>query len=223
MDFVLLAIVLYFSIKGFAKGFVTTTFSLATTFFVAYVSYQFADELANFLINETGWFGKIQDGISLTLNSMFPGQFVSMQNFQNSLSSSKYAVVFAVLLKLLAVDISFDGELSAGQIFAPSLTYLLAVVVCFMLLFVTMRIILKVLCIGLNRFVNLSGMSHINRIMGLVSGAVLGLIVFGIFYSIFVAIANFSFNQALIEFAKSGNFSYKIYQIFISKIISLFY
>lgn len=223
MDFILLGILIFYFGKGFIRGFISTLFSLIGTFAIFVVAWKFCPYLGDVLQGVGGLNEFLTNTLSQTLNGMFSGTFSNMQELQTAIMQTKYGALFSVLLKLLSSNISFEGELTAGQILSPTLSTIIFNVVAFMTIFIGLMIVLKLLRFFLNKIVKLCGFSVGNKFLGGVLGLIKGLIVFSVFYLGIVAVANFTLNEGLLSFIKNGSVSNFLYENVIIKIINFFY
>lgn len=187
------------------------------------LAWKFCASLGSVLQGVDGLNKFLTETLSQTLDGMFNGTFTSMEEFQAVAMQSKYGAIFAILFKLLSNNITFEGELTAGQILSPTLSTIIFNVVAFMIIFIGLLIILNILRFILNKIVKLCGFSVGNKFLGGMIGLIKGLIVFGVFYIGIVAVANFTLNEGLLNFVRNGYVSNFIYDNVIIKIINFFY
>lgn len=196
-------------------------FSLVGTFAMFVIAWKLT---AFFSSYAQSWFG---DGIYGMLKSgideIVSGEFTSMEDFRTALMQTSYGSLFGLFLTNLIGDVSFDGSLTAGQILAPSLSELLIKVVAFLIVFLILMFLFKILKFLLNKTIKMLGFQSGNKILGGLVGAIKGLILFGIIYVVLVAISNFTLNEGLLSFVQSGAVSQFLYDNLIIKIINLFY
>ena len=221
MDWILFAFCGFYFIKGYFKGFISMVFSLVGTFAMFVIAWKLT---AFFSSYAQSWFG---DGIYGMLKSgideIVSGEFTSMEDFRTALMQTSYGSLFGLFLTNLIGDVSFDGSLTAGQILAPSLSELLIKVVTFLIVFLILMFLFKILKFLLNKTIKMLGFQSGNKILGGLVGAIKGLILFGIIYVVLVAISNFTLNEGLLSFVQSGAVSQFLYDNLIIKIINLFY
>lgn len=221
MDWILFAFCGFYFIKGYFKGFISMVFSLVGTFAMFVIVWKLT---AFFSSYAQSWFG---DGIYGMLKSgideIVSGEFTSMEDFRTALMQTSYGSLFGLFLTNLIGDVSFDGSLTAGQILAPSLSELLIKVVAFLIVFLILMFLFKILKFLLNKTIKMLGFQSGNKILGGLVGAIKGLILFGIIYVVLVAISNFTLNEGLLSFVQSGAVSQFLYDNLIIKIINLFY
>lgn len=221
MDWILFAFCGFYFIKGYFKGFISMVFSLVGTFAMFVIAWKLT---AFFSSYAQSWFG---DGIYGMLKSgideIVSGEFTSMEDFRTAFMQTSYGSLFGLFLTNLIEDVSFDGSLTAGQILAPSLSELLIKVVTFLIVFLILMFLFKILKFLLNKTIKMLGFQSGNKILGGLVGAIKGLILFGIVYVVLVAISNFTLNEGLLSFVQSGAVSQFLYDNLIIKIINLFY
>ena len=222
MDWILLAIVVFYFIVGAYKGFVSTLFSFVGTFVAVVASYKLCGYLAESLKN-LSMFDGIENGLNNILNSEVEGTFENMQQLTLALFNTKYGKIFGILIKFLAGNVVFDGEMTAGQILAPILTFLLCKIIAFIVIFIGISIVVALVRIICNACIKIFHLKMKNHIAGGFVGVVKGLFIFGVIYTILVGISNFLFSESLLAFVRSGPISNKLYDLLVTKIIGLFY
>lgn len=223
MDFILLVFCLFYFFKGYFKGFVSMLLSLIGTFFIFVVAWKISPICSEWVQNVGGLQEKTFDFISKNINSMFPGEFSSISEFESAVIQTKYGFLFSTIIKFLLTDITFDGSLSAGQILAPSMTNLVFRVLTFIFVFLFLMILLKFVRFLFNKIIKTCGLGLGNRWLGGFVGLFKGLVVFSIFYIVFSGLANFLMNESMLNFIESGQISSFLYSNFIKQIISIFY
>lgn len=220
MDYILLAFSIFFIAKGFCKGFLSTVFSMIGVVVIAIVAWQVKDIALPMLENFCGnW---LEDYLKNKINLEIVGKFSSLSQLQSAVANSKFSLFGIFLFKLLG-DLSLDGELSAGQILAPSITTLLIKIFAFLLIFIILYILIKILRLILTKIIKKCGLTFADRILGCLLGGVKALAVFAIFYFVMSSLANLTLSNALLDFVQSGVVSKFIYNNFITKIVALFY
>lgn len=221
MDIVCIAIFAFYFVKGCLKGFVGMVFALLTFFFVAFLAWQLTKYVTPFVESIAGSaaFGTLSN----FLNGAVPGKFSSVAEFQTALSQTKIGAVFSLFLAKVLPNLAIEGELSAGQILAPTLTAVLLKLIAFVLVFVVLEIIIRILRYLAEKFIKKCGLSFGNRILGGILGLIKGLLVFSLVFVILSAASNLLINQGLLNFVHSGKISNFIYQTFAQKIFSIFY
>ncbi|MGN1201598.1 MAG: CvpA family protein [Candidatus Caccovivens sp.] len=219
MDFILLGFLLFFCAVGVYKGFVRAVFSLLSTFLIAIISWRVCPIVAEWLSSIIAH--PINSVLNDILNNLVPGTFSDVSQFQAQILQGN--VVFAFILNLVLSNITFEGELTAGQILGPTLSNLFIKVLSFVVLFVLLLLIVRILRMFVNKLVKICGLNGVNRFFGGFVGLVKGLLYFVIFYMVFCAFANFTLNENMLNFVSNGSVSQAFYNWFIEKIINLFY
>lgn len=218
MDFVLLAVVLIFVVKGFCKGFANIFFSLISTILVVCVAYKFCEALSQVLQNVVGL--NFEGLISNILDKISTQKFGSVEEVQSFLGQQ--AFIGSLLLKILG-NVAVDGELSLAQIFSPTINQLLFKTLAFVLLYVFGVILAKIVLSLLNKLLRKIKLGGVNRWLGAVVGMVKGMLIFAIIYVVVLNIGNLFLNENIINFCQNGAVSTFIYNNFTEKILSLFY
>ncbi len=209
MDWILLGICLFFSIKGWLKGFISTLFSICGTFLIIYLSWQFSDVVTEFL-------KKIFDLESFFTEVIDSKILVTFSNIQELQSFIQNEFVFAILLKLVG-NISFEGNLTAGEILSPSISNLVYKIISFIILFFCLMIILYFVKFIINKIITFCHFSFLNRSLGFCVGILQGLLIFGVIFFLFSVLANFLLNEELLNFINSGVVSQFVYNNIIIK------
>ncbi len=218
MDYILLAICVLYFLKGYFKGFVGMLFSIVGTVGILVISFQLSKV---FLPQIEGIFGK---NLTVALTDFFDktidGKFSSVEELAKQLSNSNILGFF--IAKFLQ-DITFDGELSAGQILAPSASVIVLKVCTFVGIFVFLYLVLKILRIFTSKLIKKCGLSFQNRILGGFVGLVKGMMIFGIVFVVLSALSSLLLNETLSNFVNGGTVSNFIYNNIITKILAVFY
>ena len=221
MDIVCIAIFVYYFIKGCFKGAVSMLFSLLGLFFVAFVAWQLANIVYPFVESFAG--KAVFNTLTTFLNGAVPGTFSSVAQLQSALAQTKIGLIFSLFLSKLLPELVIDGNLSAGQILAPTLTAVFLEVLSFIVLFLLLSVVLKLLRLIIEKFIKKCGLSFGNRILGGVIGIAKGLLIFSLVFIILTITSNLLMNQWLLRFVQSGKLSHFIYQTFAQKIFGIFY
>lgn len=207
MDYILLAFCSLFFVKGLFKGFVSTVFSFIGTCTVAIVAWKLSEWGAGLFQSQFG--NGVTQFISDAIDKKIFGSFSSVKALQLAISQ-QMGMVGVLLFKILG-SIQFDGELSAGQILAPTISNLLFRIVAFLILFIGMLIILKIVKKLLNKLIKLCGFGVGNRVLGGVVGLAQGVILSGIVFVCLSTLANVLMNEGLLNFVNSGAVSCFLY------------
>lgn len=220
MDYILLALCVYLGIKGCIKGLVSMLFAMfgvVVTVIAAWMLTKFAMPYVSSVAGNM-FTGLIED----RLNSLVPGEFSNMTDLLQAVGNSKLSMFGALLFRLCG-DITFEGSLTIGQIFAPSISNLLIKIIVFIAIFIILYLLTKILRFFINKIIKKCGLSVGNRMLGAALGILKGLILFGILYFVLVSLANLFLLEGLLKFIEDGAFSKFIYNNFIIKIFQLFY
>ncbi len=216
MDLLLFSILLFFTVKGTIKGFVSTIIAFVGTAFIAVLAWNLCPLLANLLQN---WLN-LDTAIKNIIDSKIPGTFSSMEELKAAIS--EFGLFYSILFGL-AGNIYFEGEQTAGQILAPSLNVFACKIISFVIIFVALAIVLKILKFLLSKLIKVLGLSFGNRILGGIVGLAEGVVIFGVIFFVISMIANALLNETLLAFVESGNVSRWLYDNIIIKIIKLIF
>lgn len=218
MDFVLLAFVILFFLKGFCKGLANIIFSLLSTVFIFSISIKFCQQLGQILQNANLF--DFEGVVSKVLNSISTQTFSSVDEVSGALNSN---VILSVFLKKLLSNITFDGEMTLAQIFAPTLNALIFKILAFVLIYFVSVVIFKFFGVILSKMLKKLKLGVSNMFWGGAVGLLKGVIVFSIVYAVVLNIGNILLNENIIAFCNQGVISKFLYNNFTEKIISLFY
>lgn len=196
-------------------------FSLVGTFILIVLAWELTDFLSEFVYNLFG--DNLYMILKRNIDGLITGEFSSLESFQAYVMQTKYGIIFDLFLSRLIKDITFEGNLTSGDILAPSLCELIIKIITFLLIFLVLLLFFKILNFLLNKVIKVLGFQRGNKILGGVIGVVKGIIIFGVLYVVMVAIANFSLNESLLNFVETGQVSSFLYENFVIKIINLFY
>jgi len=219
MDYLLIAFVVLYFLKGFWRGLLNVIVSLFATVLVFVLAYKFCQPLGEYFQELN--FVDFQSSISGFLDQMFVGKFASNEELIAAISSENKVFVF--FLSKLLKNISFDGILTAGQILSPTINALIFKVIAFIVTYVILSIGVSLMKTILLKVLKICKLEKINRLLGGVVGAVKGAVLFLIVYVVLLGCANFFLNEALLTFCRSGVVSNFLYENLIEKIINLFY
>lgn len=221
MDFLLFGILAFYFVRGCFKGFVGMLFSLLGTFVAVCVAYFVCGSLGASVEKFLG--ASINASLTQILNGAVPGTFTELSALQAAVSQSKYAMIFNLILSRVIGNLTINGQMSAGQILAPTLTNLIVKVLTFAVVFVCVFILLKIVAKIINKLLKRLGMGFGNRILGGVLGAVKGLVLFGILFFVLSSAANLFLSAPLLKFVQSGAVSNWLYSNVIKLMFNLIY
>ncbi len=205
---------LYF-LKGIFKGAVSMVLSLLSVFVVSALAWDLVDVVLPFvssIVEEP-----LMKLFSNLLNEFVPGQFSNLAEFESSLNVLNISM-FSIIEQLLG-NLSFDGNLTAGQILAPSMSSFATKVITFLLLFFIISLVVKMIKLFVNKLIKLCGFSFSNRLIGGTLGIVKGLAIFLLMYFVLNVLSNLLLIESLNKFIQSGNVSKVIYDFIVGVLI----
>ena len=220
MDYLLLSILAIYSIKGFVKGFVKMFLSLFSSLIIFIIAYYISKSLSeNFVLVE------IYNKFALVFENMFndaiPGNFQNIEDLLSAVALSNS--VFIAIIRLVSKNISIDGNLTAGQILAPSFAKLTYNILLFIIVFIALFIIVKFINILLTFIFKKMGVGVANRFIGLLLGVFKGFIVTTFIYIILTTFASLNLSSWLLEFVQKGVISNYLYPNFGFKFFDFVY
>lgn len=222
MDIVLFIVVGIFLVKGFFKGFLAMLFSLVGVVVISSISWGLSESAVEVLKSFSFIQNDLFEIIKNALDGVIGERFSNVDDLLVGVENSNLNVIVVFIIKLLAKDIVFEGNLSVGEVFAPIFHNMLLKTVSFVLMFFVLFVILKVLNVFLNKLIKIAGLSFVNRIFGALLGLIKGMLIFGIIYIIFSAIASFSANETLLYVIQDAEVSSYVYENIFKIFISLF-
>lgn len=214
MDYLLLAICAFYSIKGFVRGFVKMLLSFVGVFLIAIISFKIASNIENLF----GLRDCFQNLFTNLLNGLASGTFSSKEELMTTLESLSGNLVLISILKLLVSSISIQGELTLGGVFSPILSNIAYRLVVFLIVFILILFLTRIIGYLLNFAIKKTGLSPVNRFLGLFLGFLKGLLISSIVFIILSTLASFNLSEGLTSFVNSGYVSNYIYENHIIKL-----
>lgn len=220
MDLILFGFLIAGFFIGKRKGFLFSFVSLCSTALIIFLSYRFCGTIANVIDKPVGsWIEKL---LQRNLNKNINGTFSSMNQLIVALSNY-YGRLFGVIASFLLKNISFEGSLTAGEIIAPSFSFLICKVLGFALFYIVFSFAALILSKLLHKLIKKTNLGFFDTLTGGVVGMIKWFALFLILYAILSSLANFTLFSKLKVFIETGVISKKLYNFLIIKIISLFY
>lgn len=230
VDIVLIIIMAVFAVYGFIKGFTSLIVSFLAGILTLVLSFVLCNNAADFLNRIFGMTDKISASLTNALPNLFGEDLMNMpvslvtENNLGSLSVPKFIV--KLLLKI-ASDGSVPAETPVVEVLAPAFAYYIAVVIGFVLCYILFRILfflLGKLFKGVNA---IPVLGTVNRLLGLLLGAIQGFIIIYIALSV-VDILPFGFlagfkNLLASSTVASGIMSINVFGIFLGTVNPLDY
>lgn len=214
MDYLLLAICAFYSVKGFVRGFVKMLLSFVGVFLIAIISFKIASNIENLF----GLQDFFQNLFTNLLNGLANETFSSKEELMTTLESLSGNFVLISILKLLVSSISIQGELTLGGVFSPILSNIAYRLVVFLIIFILILFLIRIIGYLLNFAIKKTGLSPVNRFLGLFLGFLKGLVISSIVFIILSTLASFNLSEGLTSFVNSGYVSKYIYENHIIKL-----
>lgn len=214
MDYLLLAICAFYSVKGFVRGFAKMLLSFVGVFLIAVISFKIASNIENLF----GLQDLFQNLFTNLLNGLASGTFSTKEELMTTLESLSGNFVLISILKLLVSSISIQGELTLGGVFSPILSNIAYRLVVFLIVFILILFLTRIIGYLLNFAIKKTGLSPVNRFLGLFLGFLKGLVISSIVFIILSTLASFNLSEGLTSFVNSGYVSKYIYENHIIKL-----
>lgn len=178
VDIAVLVIIVLFVIVGFAKGFSKALISLAATVLSLAAAFIFAKTLANLI----GGIGGLKEALSTAIEGMFKGDIFNLTinlTEESSVAARLTELGLPEFIALLlapaivkSVPEGMGGEMSIAKYLAPVIVNAILVVVSFLLIFFTVRLIMK----AIEKFIKSILMNKTLRTGDKILGALFGVV-----------------------------------------------
>ena len=221
MDFLVIALILVNGFVGFYRGAVKMLFLLFRVALLLLLCYYLSEQLANSLVGGALW-QHIYEFLKGIFDDVLPGEFQNMSEVLYSVGFLSNAVLRVVLQTVLK-NITFEGNISFGEIVAPSLTLIFLKVVLFILLFILLSAIFKLIDFILRKCISFAGFGRINRLAGFFLGLLKGFVISMLVFVVLTALSSLNISERLTSFVESGLVSSYLYNHYFLNIFNLFY
>lgn len=188
--------------------------SFVGVFLIAIISFKIASNIENLF----GLQDFFQNLFTNLLNGLASGTFSNKEELMTTLESLSGNLVLISILKLLVSSISIQGELTLGGVFSPILSNIAYRLVVFLIVFILILFLTRIIGYLLNFAIKKTGLSPVNRFLGLFLGFLKGLVISSIVFIILSTLASFNLSEGLTSFVNSGYVSKYIYENHIIKL-----
>ena len=196
-------------------------FSLFRVALLLLLCYYLSERLANSLVGGALW-QHIYEFLKGIFDDVLPGEFQNMSEVLYSVGFLSNAVLRVVLQTVLK-NITFEGDMSFGEIVAPSLTLIFLKVVLFILLFILLSAVFKLIDFILRKCISFAGFGRINRLAGFFLGLLKGFVISMLVFVLLTALSSLNISERLTSFVESGLVSSYLYNHYFLNIFNLFY
>ena len=221
MDFLVIALILVNGFVGFYRGAVKMLFSLFRVALLLLLCYYLSEQLANSLVGGALW-QHIYEFLKGIFDDVLPGEFQNMSEVLYSVGLLSNAVL-RVILQTVLKNITFEGDMSFGEIVAPSLTLIFLKVVLFILLFILLSAVFKLIDFILRKCISFAGFGRINCLAGFFLGLLKGFVISMLVFVVLTALSSLNISEGLTSFVESGLVSSYLYNHYFLNIFNLFY
>ncbi len=196
-------------------------FSLFRVALLLLLCYYLSEQLANSLVGGALW-QHVYEFLKGIFDDVLPGEFQNMSEVLFSVGFLSNAVLRVVLQTVLK-NITFEGDMSFGEIVAPSLTLIFLKVVLFILLFILLSAIFKLIDFILRKCISFAGFGRIDRLAGFFLGLLKGFVISMLVFVVLTALSSLNISERLTSFVESGLVSSYLYNHYFLNIFNLFY
>lgn len=196
-------------------------FSLFRVALLLLLCYYLSEQLANSLVGGALW-QHVYEFLKGIFDDVLPGEFQNMSEVLYSVGFLSNAVLRVVLQTVLK-NITFEGDMSFGEIVAPSLTLIFLKVVLFILLFILLSAIFKLIDFILRKCISFAGFGRIDRLAGFFLGLLKGFVISMLVFVVLTALSSLNISERLTSFVESGLVSSYLYNHYFLNIFNLFY
>ena len=183
--------------------------------------YYLSERLANSLVGGALW-QHIYEFLKGIFDDVLSGEFQNMSEVLFSVGFLSNAVLRVVLQTVLK-NITFEGDMSFGEIVAPSLTLIFLKVVLFILLFILLSAVFKLIDFILRKCISFAGFGRINCLAGFFLGLLKGFVISMLVFVVLTALSSLNISEGLTSFVESGLVSSYLYNHYFLNIFNLFY
>ena len=196
-------------------------FSLFRVALLLLLCYYLSEQLANSLVGGALW-QHVYEFLKGIFDDVLPGEFQNMSKVLYSVGLLSNAVLRVVLQTVLK-NITFEGDMSFGEIVAPSLTLIFLKVVLFILLFILLSAGFKLIDFILRKCISFAGFGRINRLAGFFLGLLKGFVISMLVFVVLTALSSLNISERLTSFVECGLVSSYLYNHYFLNIFNLFY
>ena len=207
MDIILIAIVSLSFMRGWSKGLGAILLSLVSTIVSIYISIWITDMVSVYVVDLVG--ENILEMISKCVDRVVGGSFSSIGELKEAISQC--GLPFIRIINKILDAISFEGELSASQILASSITNVLIKIFCFIIAFFVVNLVFNFIKVLGGKLINCCGLGVANKLIGGIVGSIKGLIVFLLLFAILIEIADLLMNKTFQNFLNDAVVSKWVY------------
>lgn len=226
MDVCVIIIITISALKGLSTGLVLTLFNTASYIVAAIIAKIYYSTVANFIVENTDWFFKIQEFVlkNINFNNNLETEGASHQEVFEMMNLPKgLGDLFLKndILKEHSQGVLHDINIYISQAVAKTVVDILSIIIIFFIA----KIALNILGAVLNGMAALPIINQFNRLGGLIFGALKGVFIVYIFTAIMVPVASIFPNSYLITTLQTSSivktfYDYNILLYMIKNIIN---
>lgn len=173
-DLLILALALFFIIRGAKRGFVGTTLNFIRPILVIVIAFSCASMLGEFLNETLGLFDGLKDSIFNTLKDIVLDEEFQTEHAGETVTG--FTGIIGALLALAGDDFAVDlagfvtGDTEVLMALSESIVSVVAVVVAFIALLLLGSIVIRLVIACINAIFKAPGLNLLNTLLGLVLG-----------------------------------------------------
>ena len=191
VDGVALGFLALFALFGLFKGLVNTLFKVCGTLFSILLAALLCSTVAGFLQEQFGLINTISDWLSGVLGSLFGEELMSAplsSATEGALSEAGVAGFVIQIVLSLKGDKNIPEGTTLSQIICPAFAYYIVIILAFIVLFILFKLIFKILSNIILHFFEFKPLKILDKLLGLIFGAVRGVLNFEILVTFLTAI-----------------------------------
>jgi uncharacterized membrane protein required for colicin V production len=196
LDFIVLLIILYSSVKGMMRGFVLSVFDITSFFIAAFFAAKFYPFLSNILV-QTKLYEWIQKGIS---ESILKTDILAIQTVNPNLNESTAKTVMDSLSLPSIIQLNlaryrnadFTGFIDTHNMveyLSIGISKLIINILSIIILFCITKLILHIIATIIDQFARLPILDQVNRVAGCAFGFISGAFIVYVICALFTLLA----------------------------------
>ena len=162
------------------------------------------------------FFKKMFDGLSVE-------KFENGEDVFNAVNNLKLNFIFTAVLKSILKNVTFSSGATLGQIFSPTLSVVTYRILLFGISFVFLLVFIKLIEVSLSFIIKKTGLSPVNRFLGLLFGIFKGMIASSVVFLVLSTIASAGLSENLTNFINHSYLSNYLYENYIISIFNSLY
>ncbi len=201
------------------RGAFSTIFSLLTFAISVFFACVFCTQLSNILISIPFLYDVCLQAVQNVFNCLFGGFYSTINQFLSTIFSS--STPFFGNLRSILSGVEIDKSLSAGEICGEKFTEIFFQISAFVIIFLCSKILMKIIMLFCDNFIEKMHISSINRILGGALGVVRACFFVAVLYVVLEIFSCLTNCESVVNFLTNSYFSNLIFDFVRIKIIDL--